>query len=170
MIDSSICSVIEIEYFFSYFPRKFTEINSFDVNCMSKEQFPRSNYLMTQMIRKCRSLHWSLIKSDQRNYRTISIVYSFVVWKFQIIPDIVNDLLFKNLYFFATLFKLSNFWIFETFVDTITIYYFKLLSLLYRWCFLFFISCAMVRSANIFWRSLRTVCVLTSVQCHLENE
>ena len=100
------------------------EINSFDVNCMSEEKFPRSNYLMTQMIRKCRSLHWSLIKSDQRNYQTISIVDSFDVWKFQIIPDIVNDLLFKNLYFFATLFKLSNFWIFETFVDTITIYYF----------------------------------------------
>ena len=125
---------------------------------MSKEQFPRSNYRMTPNDPKMPQLALKT-KSDQRNYQTISIVYSFVIWNnetFQIVPDIVNDLPFKNLYSFATLFKLSNFWIFETIVDTITIYYFKLLSLLYRWCFLFFVSCAMVRSANIFWRSLRT--------------
>ena len=40
--DSSICSRIDVNVysFCSYFPRKFTEINSSDVNCMFKEQFP----------------------------------------------------------------------------------------------------------------------------------
>lgn len=77
---------------------------------MSKEQFPRSNYQTTQMIRKCCSLHWSLIKSDQRNYQTISIVSSFVIWNyetFQIIPEIVKDLPFVKICISSQLYSSS---------------------------------------------------------------